>query len=131
MPSFGPQSEKHLESCDPRLQRVLREAIKHRDFSILCGHRGQAAQDEAVKKGNSKKPWPTSKHNRIPSLAVDIAPYPIDWADSLAFATLGGYILRIGDELGITLRYGSDWNGNGKSKDEKFLDLPHIELVDP
>ena len=131
MPSFGPQSEKHLETCDPRLQRVLREAIKHRDFSILCGHRDQAAQDEAVRKGNSKAPWPTSKHNRVPSLAVDIAPYPIDWTDSLAFATLAGYILRIGDELGVSLRYGGDWDRDGKSKNEKFLDLPHIELVDP
>lgn len=131
MPSFGPKSEEQLLTCDPRLQRVLREAIKHREFSVLCGHRDKAAQDEAVAKGNSKSPFPTSKHNRVPSLAVDIAPYPIDWTDSLAFALLAGYILRIGDELGISLRYGADWNKDGKSKDERFLDLPHIELVDP
>ena len=130
MPAFGKVSLERLSTCDPRLQEVLGEAIKYRDFSVLCGHRDEAAQNEAVAKGNSKAPWPTSKHNRLPSLAVDVAPYPIDWTDAGSFALLAGYILRIGDERGVKLRYGGDWNGNGKTKDERFLDLPHIELVD-
>lgn len=131
MPSFGKASEERLATCDPRLQSVLREAIKHRDFTILCGFRDEAAQNDAVAKGNSKTPWPNSKHNRQPSLAVDIAPYPIDWTDTGSFSYLAGYIVRIGDELGVKLRWGGDWNQNGKTKDEKFLDMPHIELVDP
>jgi len=34
---------------------------------------------------------------------------------------------KIGQSVG--LRWGGDWNGDGRSDDERFLDLPHYELV--
>jgi hypothetical protein len=48
------------------------------DFKILCGHREEKEQNEAFNKGNSKLKWPQSKHNSLPSLAVDIAPFPVN-----------------------------------------------------
>lgn len=133
MPEFSKLSEIRLATCDPRLQSILREAIKRVDFTVLCGHRGQEEQDEAYQRGTSKLRWPQSKHNSLPSQAVDIAPWfpdvKIDWKDSAAFARLAGYIQRIADEQGIKIRWGGDWDGDWRSLDERFVDLPHIEIV--
>jgi peptidoglycan L-alanyl-D-glutamate endopeptidase CwlK len=100
------------------------------DHTVLCGHRGKKEQDEAVRNGKSKTPWPTSKHNRLPSKAIDVAPYPIDWDDEVRFARLMGHYERVAMEQGIKIRLGLDFNQNGRSNDEKFLDFPHIELVE-
>lgn len=138
MPAFSTISEQKLATCDPRLQLLLREAIKHVDFTILCGHRTKAEQDLAVAEKKSKTPFPLSKHNSFPSKAVDVAPWlpvvKIDWKDVAAFARLAGYIQCIADQQGIKIRWGGDWNGNwrtaGTEPGEAFLDAPHIELVE-
>ena len=129
MPTFSKLSEQRLATCDPRLQALLREAIKHVDFTVLCGHRGQDEQEDSFRTGHSKVRWPNSKHNTLPSVAVDIAPYPIDWKDHRAFSRLFGYIERIAHEQGVSVRWGGDFDGNWRSNDS-FVDLPHIELRD-
>lgn len=135
MPTLSEKSKIRLASCDARLQRILTEVIKHIDFTVLEGHRGEAAQNEAVRNGTSKLLWPKGKHNTNPSRAVDIAPYlpevRIDWKDLPAFGRLMGYIQRVAHEQGVRLRFGIDWDGDFRTRDESFLDAPHIELVDP
>lgn len=104
----------------------------YRDFSILEGHRGEAEQNKAYALGNSQKRWPQSMHNRTPSLAMDVAPYPIDWSGgraNLEFAFLMGIAFTCAADLGIRIRLGIDFNQNMNLKDDKFLDLPHIELI--
>lgn len=138
MPTFSVTSKQRLETCDPRLQELLNEAIKHIDFVVLEGHRGEAAQNEAFRKGASKKRWPNGNHNSLPSKAVDIAPYfpevKVDWDDLIAFGRLMGFIQCLAIQRGIKLRFGLDWDGDFRSvnrdPDEGFLDAPHIELVD-
>jgi peptidoglycan LD-endopeptidase CwlK len=130
MPNFSVRSKEKLATCDARLQRILNEAIKYRDFSVLCGHRNKEDQEEAYRTGNSTQRWPNSKHNSLPSKAVDIAPYPIDWSDSARFARLVGFIEYIAMSMSIRIRWGGDWNGNMRTKDEKLVDMPHIELVE-
>jgi peptidoglycan L-alanyl-D-glutamate endopeptidase CwlK len=130
MPRFSNLSEQRLATCDERLQRILQEAIKHVDFTVICGHRDQEEQDDAFRTGRSKARWPLSKHNRLPSVAVDVAPYPVDWQDTARFARLAGYIERIADEMGVQIRWGGDWDGDGRTRDERFIDMPHIELVE-
>lgn len=129
MPKFSIISEVRLKTCHPDIQRVLREAIKYADFTILCGHRGKAEQDKAVIEKKSKVSYPNSKHNKVPSLAVDIAPYPIDWNNRASFYYLAGFIIGLGKGMGVELRYGGDWNGDfNVTNDGDFLDLPHLEL---
>lgn len=130
MATFGAQSLVQLRTLDARLQSILVEAIKGTDFTILCGHRGQKAQDAAFSERKSKVKYPNSKHNSLPSLAVDVAPYPIDWNDEVRFARLIGHIERVAYEQGIKVRVGLDFSGDGRSIDERFLDFPHVELVD-
>jgi hypothetical protein len=51
MPTFGTKSKSYLVQCHPALQKVLKEAIKNVDFSIICATRGRAAQEEAFRWG--------------------------------------------------------------------------------
>ena len=74
MPYFGRLSTQRLSTCDERLQDICNEAIKVYDFSVLCGHRDEIEQKKLFREGKSKLEYPHSKHNSIPSLAVDIAP---------------------------------------------------------
>lgn len=135
MPTFGSASTAQLATCDPRLQRVLAEAIKHVDFVVVEGHRGKDAQNAAFAKGLSKLRWPNGNHNALPSRAADIAPYPIDWSEHeaahLRFAFLMGVVHVCARQLGVKVRFGFDWNRNLDPRDETFLDLPHVELDEP
>lgn len=130
MPHFGGTSLAHLRTADPRLQSLAHEVIKYFDHTILCAHRGQQLQDKAFDEGKSKVRWPKSKHNSLPSKAIDVAPYPIDWNDLVRFARLIGHYERVANEQGVKIRLGIDFDGDGRSVDERFLDFPHIELVD-
>jgi len=119
-----------LAECDVRLQEVCAEVIMVMDFAVITGHRGMEAQNEALASGRSKLAFPRSKHNTFPSLAIDIAPYPIDWHDHKRFILLAGIMLGIAHKHNIKLRWGGDWKSNFNLKENKFPDLPHFEIVE-
>jgi len=131
--SFSKLSLDRLNTCHPDLQRLFNEVIKNYDCSILCGYRGEQEQNLAFAKGASKKKFPESKHNQTPSLAVDVMPYPVDWSSTKAnlcrLYHFVGYVKATADLLGIRIRCGADFNSNGVFFDDKWLDLPHFELV--
>lgn len=129
MPRFSQRSLDRLETCHRDLQRLFKEVIKRFDCSILCGERGEEDQTRAFKDGLTKVEYPFSKHNQKPSLAVDVAPYPIDWNDLNRFYFFGGYVKRVAEELGIEVRWGGDWDSDTMVLDQTFNDLPHWELV--
>lgn len=135
MPSFSKKSLAQLQTCDSRLQKIARRAIEVMDFSIVEGHRDKEHQDIAVAKGLSKVNWPDGKHNKNPSLAMDCAPYPIDWTDSekarQRFCLLAGVMLMAAAAEGFKIRWGGDWDSDRDTRDEKFRDLPHFELIEP
>lgn len=130
MPTFSEKSKLILGTCDVRLQEICNNAIEIMDFTVLCGHRNEEEQNEAFRKGNSKLKFPHSKHNSTPSKAVDLAPYPIDWVDYTRFTLLAGVILGIAHQRGVKLRWGGDFNGDFILKNDRFLDMPHFEIVD-
>lgn len=130
MPSFGKASQEKLATCDPRLQKVFNEVIRHFDCTVIEGHRGEAAQNKAFAEGKSKLKYPQSKHNKTPSLAADVLPYPIDWNDTNRMRYFAGFVVGIAATMGIKIRWGGDWNQNTELKDNSFNDLPHFELVD-
>ena len=107
MPKFGKRSLKKLKDADHRLQKVLNDAIEMYDFTILETHRGKTTQNKYYKQGKSKLKYPESKHNCLPSLAVDIAPYPVDWEDTKRFYYLAGIIMSLADYHNVKLRWGS------------------------
>ena len=129
MPKFGKRSKNALSSCDERLVKIFNEVIKTVDCSVLEGHRGQSKQDKYYEEGKSKVKYPSGRHNKLPSMAVDVAPYPIDWNDRERFHLFAGFVLGIAKSMGINLRWGGDWNQNWFVDDNKFDDFPHFELV--
>jgi peptidoglycan L-alanyl-D-glutamate endopeptidase CwlK len=129
-PVFSRRSTERLGELDLHLAEVLDETIKYFDFSIICGHRGETEQNAAFQSGVSQRKWPEGKHNKVPSEAVDVAPYPIDWGDTERFTYLAGWIMAIAQLKGIKLRWGGDFNQNMDPGDERFKDLGHFEILD-
>lgn len=129
MPKFSQRSKDKLETCCPEIRMVMKEVIKHWDCTILEGHRDEETQNEYFRTGRSKVQFPNSKHNKIPSDAIDVVPYPIDWEDIERFRAFGGFVLGVAAALGVKLRWGGDWDGDKSFKDQNFNDLPHFEVM--
>ena len=128
MAKFGKTSKQRLSTCHKDLQTVFNEVIKHVDCSILEGHRSGERQDKLFAEGKTKVKYPNGRHNANPSNAVDVAPYPIDWDDRERFHLFAGFVIGIAKSMGITLRWGGDWNMNFEVDDNQFDDFPHFEL---
>ncbi|MGI0119881.1 M15 family metallopeptidase [Zooshikella sp. RANM57] len=134
MPQFSTRSLERLTSCHPDLQVVFQEVIKDCDCTILEGFRSREAQNDAYSAGRSKLKFPQSKHNHSPSLAVDVAPYPIDWQDINGFYYFGGLVLGTAlnlyknGQISHRLRWGGDWDRDHDVSDQSFNDLVHFEL---
>lgn len=128
MPSFSEQSQEKLAGCNYDLQVLFNEVIKKFDCTIIVGHRGKNEQNEYYRTGRSKLQYPNSKHNKIPSEAVDVAPYPINWNDTKRFYYFAGYVKGIAEKMGINIRFGGDWDSDTEVTDQTFNDLVHFEL---
>lgn len=138
--AFGSASENRLKTCDPRLQRIANQAIRVTpvDFTIVWGFRGEESQNELFRTGMSQRAWPDSTHNRtlegLPwSLALDFAPWVngrIYWNDTHMFAKIAGVFFAVAGGLEIPLRWGGDWNMDGRTTDQTLMDWGHIELLE-
>lgn len=99
------------------------------DFTVIEGVRTLEIQGEYYRTGKSKTM--NSKHiiqKDGYSHAVDIAPYPVNWEDTVRFAYLAGIIRGIAKNKGVEIRWGGDWDSDGDIHDQTFNDLPHFEL---
>lgn len=130
MPSFGKKSQERLNTCDPRLVELFEEVVEHFDCTVIQGYRDEVEQNKAFEDGFSKLKYPQGSHNKYPSLAVDIAPYPIDWKDRDRFHLFAGFVKGIASQMGLNIRWGGDWNSDTHTKDNNFDDLPHFEIRD-
>jgi peptidoglycan L-alanyl-D-glutamate endopeptidase CwlK len=153
MYKFSQRSLQRLNTCDPKLRALCIDAIKYVDFSVISGHRTKAEQDAKFPK-YTKLQWPNSKHNKMPSHAVDVAPYikpygtltghpsqVINIANTRgintsqaeifvlkAYARLIGIFEGIAMKRSIKIKVGLDWDGDFDLLDQSFNDLSHIEL---
>jgi len=125
MPQFSASSKAKLATCHPDLQRLSNEVIKHRVCTIVSGRRGELEQNNLVDEGYSQLKYPTSKHNALPSMAVDVMPYHVDtphlrWDDTDGLNEFAGFVFGIAALLNIKINWGGHWQG--------FRDRPHYEL---
>jgi len=137
MPKFSQESFSKLSTCHTDLQALFFEVIKYFDCTVLAGYRNQEEQEMAFNTGHSRLHFPDGKHNHQPAMAVDVAPYPINFDDDRLSFWFGGYVLGIAqklkDEGKIThaIRWGGSWHGLGKINSKNMLnDLVHFELMD-
>lgn len=134
MPKFGETSTARLETCHPELQRLFKEVVKTFDCAVLCGYRGAAEQEKAFREGRSKAKFGQSRHNTMIdgkpcSMAVDVAPWPLDWQDVRPFYAFAFYVKAKAECMGIKIRLGCDWDGDYNVKNNHFNDLVHFELI--
>jgi len=116
MPKLGKRSKKNMEGIHPDLIKILEEAIKRYDFSVIDGLRTMEQQKKLYAEGKSQ----TLKSKHLTGHAVDIVPYPVDWNDVGRFKDLALIVLEIASQMGIGIRYGGNW--------KSFKDYPHFEL---
>lgn len=119
------KSVDKLNTCHPDLITLITELSKIISITVICGHRDKEAQEAAVKGGFSKLQFPKSKHNKLPSLAVDVAPLntfgKISWNNVSEFERMLEVVVSIAKKNNIKIRLGRDF--------KSFKDYPHIELV--
>lgn len=152
MAKFGKRSLSRLETCHGDLQIILHQAISTLpaglDMTIIFGRRTPSEQFKLFKKGRIYRTigkWvitdkskivtykdgykKRSRHNYKPSLAVDVAPYPIDWKNINEFFYLAGHIMAVAKKLyaigGIDNKL--EWGGRWR----RFKDYPHFQLKFP
>jgi peptidoglycan L-alanyl-D-glutamate endopeptidase CwlK len=121
------------------LQILFFEVVRFFDCTVLEGHRGEEEQNDAFARGATKLKWPDGKHNREPSIAIDVAPYPINFSQEpkniARYYLFAGYVLGIAEQLKAqgkmtySIRWGGDWDSDKDLSDQKFDDLVHFELV--
>ena len=129
MNQFSRQSQEKLLECNPDLQELFTHVLQAHDCTIMEGFRGQEKQDEYYRTGKSKVKYPEGKHNRKPSMAIDVSPYPINWRDTKRFYYFAGIVKGIAASLNINIRWGGDWDSDNDLNDQSFMDLVHFELT--
>ncbi len=136
VPIFSKASFSKLTTCHSDLQVLFFEVIKYFDCTILEGYRNEQDQEAAFAKGNTKLHWPHGKHNANPSMAVDAAPYPLNFNDEKLFIWFGGFVMGIAQKLkeegkmSHSVRWGGSWDGLGKlDKVGQLNDAGHFELI--
>ena len=129
MAKFSAISRERLETCHPDLQRLFQEVVKHFDCLILEGHRDKTHQDLYYSQGKSKLKWPHGEHNKLPSMACDVMPYPVDFKNIKRLYMFVGFVLGTARQMGIKVRSGYDWDGDTDINDQQFHDGPHWELI--
>lgn len=134
---FSSKSKERLLTCHRDIQRICAVACSIKDFSVLEGTRTLEQQQNYFNQGKSKLDGikKKSKHQSNPSMAVDIAPTPIDWNNTKAFFALSEIMFSVAAELrakgdiSSRLRWGGDWDGDKDYSDQTFNDFPHWELT--
>jgi len=138
--TFSERSLNNLKGVHPKLVAVVKRALELSpiDFTVLEGVRSQARQDELWAQGRTKPgqvvTWvQTSGTHGIQEdgygHAVDLAPYPIDWNDHARFDGLANIMFAAAKDLGVTLRWGGNWNMDATIHERGESDSPHFELV--
>ncbi len=113
-----PLCEKKLKDGHETLVKAFKAVVSaYPNAHVSWTFRSEQEQNEAHKRGASRLKWPDSKHNKKPSLAMDLFQIRDDGVASwdLAFFKACAELLR---PTGI--KCGLDW--------ERFKDPPHFEV---
>jgi peptidoglycan L-alanyl-D-glutamate endopeptidase CwlK len=139
MYQLGNKSKDKLKGVHPTLVRVIERAIElsSQDFMVLEGLRTPERQAELYAQGRTKPgqvvTWTLKSRHFVQAdgwgHAVDIAPYPLDWNDLSKFEAIADAMFQASKELGTPIRWGADWDQDGRPREKGETDSPHFELV--
>jgi len=129
------RSLRRMEGVEPDLVNLVRLAIERTpvDFGVawMGGMRTPEEQNQLFKDGYSTKDGyeKLSKHQfgEAVDLQVFVGGSAVQ-SEKMQYI-VAGVMFSCAAELGITLRWGGDWNMNSDIRDNVFNDLYHFELV--
>lgn len=134
---FSDLSLRRLEGVNPKLRAVVERAlqISQVDFMVSEGLRTIERQRELYAQGRTKPgkkvTWTLhSKH--LEGSAVDLVPVvggKPDWEDLKNFDAIAKAMLQAAKEQGVKVRWGADWDMDGRPREEGEHDSPHFELA--
>jgi peptidoglycan L-alanyl-D-glutamate endopeptidase CwlK len=136
--ALGSQSRARLQGVHPDLVKVVERAIEltDQDFMVLEGVRTPARQKELYAQGRTapgpKVTWTLNSNHFInPKTgfghAVDLVPFPVDWSHT-KLDVVSKAMFAAAWELGVPIRWGADWDRDGKPREKGETDSPHFEL---
>jgi len=121
------KSKARLVGVHPKMVAVVQRAIEltTQDFMVLEGVRTPERQRELYAQGRTK-PGPkvtwtlNSNHFRQADgygHAVDLVLFPVDWNDLKKFDAMAAAMFSAAKEIGTTIRWGADWDQDGKPRE--------------
>lgn len=123
---------KRMAGVHPELQAVAHYAIRTcpKQFTVTRtgGRRSAALQRTLFDKGASRKDGTAKKSRHQSGDALDVVTTDgaIDWSSAAADVVHQHFELAAA-ALGVTLRWGGDWDGDGDKTDQRFHDGFHHE----
>lgn len=137
---LGKVSRERLAGVDPRLVAVVERAIaiSDVDFKVVEGVRTPERQRELYAQGRTKPgdivTWTLNSNHFVKAdgfgHAVDLLPAPYDWKNlDGEFDRMAEAMFTAADQLGVEIRWGADWDRDGKPRERGETDSPHFELV--
>lgn len=139
MYKFSKRSLDNLVGVHPHLIDTVCSVMRMQimDFSVVEGVRTKERQEQLY--GDKKSKTLNSKH-LIQSdgygHAIDLYPYPINMkkvhaghtVEIIRFGVLSGLMKAAAYDLGYSIIWGADWDGDGETLDHTFFDAPHFQL---
>jgi peptidoglycan L-alanyl-D-glutamate endopeptidase CwlK len=138
--TLGSTSRAKLVGVHPRLVAVVQRALELStvDFRVIEGVRTPERQQQLYAQGRTKPgnivTWTLrSNHFVNPRTgyghAVDLLPAPYDWQDLAKFDAVAQAMRLAAAELATPIRWGADWDQDGKPREQGESDSPHFELA--
>jgi len=130
-------SEAKMRGVKQPLIEVVRKAaqICTVPFIVIEGLRSRERQAELYAQGRTKPGrivTHTMQSKHLTGDAVDLAPIlngAVNWDDIDGFEQIGRAMKEASIGLHIPVRWGYDWDGDGKLREKGEYDGPHFELV--
>lgn len=139
--TFALSEKSHLRliGVHPKLVAVVHRAIQitKQDFLVLEGVRTKSRQATLYAQGRTAPgdivTWTLNSNHFVKpdgfGHAVDLCPYPVDWNTPAKFDAIAAAMFAAAKELGTKIRWGADWDSDGKPRERGESDSPHFELV--
>lgn len=142
---FSERSRSNLAGVHPKMRQVATRALAilsaegGPDFVVTEGLRTKERQRELYAQGRTKPgrivTWTLNSNHFAKAdgfgRAIDLYPCPIKLDDPKLKAkleTIARAFFRAADELNIPIRWGADWDRDGRFGERGETDSPHFEL---
>ena len=132
-------SKRKLEGVHPNLKAVVELALLKSkvDFKVIEGVRTEERQKLLYAQGRTAPgpivTWTLNSNHFVSKStgfghAVDLLPEPYDWKELKQFDLMAEAMMEAAKELGVTIRWGADWDSDGKLREKGETDSPHFEI---